>query len=62
VGSRLGAIVSNQSEVIRGRKDMDDKLKALEEDYKNREIEKPEHWGGYLVEPISIEFLAGKTK
>jgi len=59
-GSRLGAIVSNQSEVIENRKILEEQLKALEEHYKNKEIIKPQHWGGFLVSPISIEFWQGR--
>jgi len=59
-GSRLGAIVSNQSEVIENREILEEQLKALEEHYKNNEILKPLHWGGFLVSPISIEFWQGR--
>lgn len=59
-GSKLGALVSAQSEVIASRKEMEDELKALEQKYANKEIERPEHWGGYIVKPISIEFWQGR--
>ncbi|MCL6266415.1 pyridoxamine 5'-phosphate oxidase [Flagellimonas myxillae] len=60
VGSQLGAIVSNQSEVINSREALEAKLKALESSLGDREIERPKHWGGYLVRPISIEFWQGR--
>lgn len=60
IGSRLGAIISNQSEVIENRRVLDEKLKELEEKFKDNEIERPEHWGGYLVAPCSIEFWQGR--
>ena len=60
LGSRLGAILSNQSEVIENRKILEDKLKKLEETYNNKEPELPEYWGGYIVSPISIEFWQGR--
>lgn len=59
-GSKLGAIVSNQSEVIENREILEEQLKALEEHYKNNEILKPQHWGGFIVSPISIEFWQGR--
>ncbi len=59
-GSKLGALVSAQSEVIASRKEIEEKLKALEQEYANKEIERPEHWGGYIVKPISIEFWQGR--
>lgn len=60
LGSKLGAIVSNQSEVIENRKVLEDKLKSLEQEYLHKEVEKPGFWGGYLVAPISIEFWQGR--
>ena len=59
-GSKLGAIVSPQSSVIPSREYLDDKLKELEEEYANKEIERPEYWGGYIVKPQSLEFWQGR--
>lgn len=59
-GSKLGAIVSNQSGVISGREALEAELKRLEEIYKNKEAPRPKNWGGYLVKPISIEFWQGR--
>ncbi|PCJ93243.1 MAG: pyridoxamine 5'-phosphate oxidase [Flavobacteriaceae bacterium] len=59
-GSKLGAIVSAQSEVIASRKELEEKLKVLEKTYANKEIKRPDFWGGYLVRPISIEFWQGR--
>ena len=59
-GSQLGALVSNQSEVIENRKVIENKLVMLENQYSDKEIKKPANWGGYLVSPISIEFWQGR--
>ncbi|MDO6518943.1 pyridoxamine 5'-phosphate oxidase [Zobellia uliginosa] len=59
-GSKLGALVSDQSSVIPSREILETKLKALEREYENKEILRPEHWGGYLVRPQSIEFWQGR--
>ena len=59
-GSKLGAIVSNQSSVISSREILEEKLKELEKHYENKEIERPEFWGGYIVKPVSIEFWQGR--
>ncbi|MBU2945223.1 pyridoxamine 5'-phosphate oxidase [Zobellia uliginosa] len=59
-GSKLGAIVSEQSSVIESREELEDKLKNLEVEYQDKEITRPEHWGGYIVKPISIEFWQGR--
>ena len=39
---------------------LENKLKALELAYKDKEVERPEFWGGYIVKPISIEFWQGR--
>lgn len=59
-GSKLGAIVSNQSEVIPSRNYLDEKLKQLETELHNTEIVRPKYWGGYIVEPTEIEFWQGR--
>lgn len=59
-GSKLGAIVSNQSEVITSRTVLEEKLKQLEADCKGKEILRPKNWGGYIVEPQEIEFWQGR--
>ncbi|MGB5170287.1 MAG: pyridoxamine 5'-phosphate oxidase [Eudoraea sp.] len=60
-GSKLGAIVSNQSEVIPSREALLGDLQKLELEYENKEILRPAYWGGYLVRPISIEFWQGRA-
>jgi pyridoxamine 5'-phosphate oxidase len=60
-GSQLGAVVSNQSEVIESRQTLENKLKKLEQEYEGKEIPRPKHWGGYLVRPSEIEFWQGRA-
>ena len=60
LGSRLGAILSDQSSVIKNREVLNDKLKTLEEKYKDKNVTRPDYWGGILVSPISIEFWQGR--
>lgn len=61
LGSQLGAIVSPQSEVIPNRDYLENKLRELELSTKTKdEINRPEHWGGYLVKPYQIEFWQGR--
>ncbi|WP_439151178.1 pyridoxamine 5'-phosphate oxidase [Winogradskyella sp.] len=59
-GSQLGAVVSNQSEVVKNRSELETKLKDLESRYEGKEIERPKHWGGYIVKPIEVEFWQGR--
>ena len=59
-GSKLGAIVSPQSEVISSRDYLDNKLRELESTYEGKEIPRPDYWGGFLVRPIEVEFWQGR--
>lgn len=59
-GSQLGALVSDQSSVISSRQVLEEELSQLEKEYKNKEVPRPEHWGGYMVKPESIEFWQGR--
>lgn len=59
-GSKLSAIVSQQSEVIPSRESLEKKLKALEQRYAGKEIPRPPYWGGYLVRPVAMEFWQGR--
>lgn len=59
-GSQLGAIVSNQTEVVINRTELEEKLKALETEYEGKEIERPKYWGGYIVKPVELEFWQGR--
>ncbi|WP_445452161.1 pyridoxamine 5'-phosphate oxidase [Flavobacterium sp. 25HG05S-40] len=59
-GSKLGAIVSSQSEVIPSRAYLDEKLKALENQFEGKAIPRPDFWGGFLVRPTEVEFWQGR--
>lgn len=59
-GSQLGAIVSPQSSYIPNRDFLENKLKILEKEYENKEVIRPNHWGGYLARPYEIEFWQGR--
>jgi pyridoxamine 5'-phosphate oxidase len=59
-GSKLGAIVSNQSEVVPSRAYLEENLKQLEKDFESMVIPRPKHWGGYLVVPVEVEFWQGR--
>ena len=59
-GSKLGAIVSNQSEVVPSRDFLEDNLKQLEANFDGMVIPRPEHWGGFLVTPLEVEFWQGR--
>jgi pyridoxamine 5'-phosphate oxidase len=59
--SRLGAWVSNQSEVIESREILERRLQEFHSKYENQEIPRPPHWGGLRVIPTGIEFWQGRS-
>ncbi len=59
-GSQLGALVSPQSSVISSRQFLEDRLSALTDEYLNKPIPRPDHWGGVVVKPVQIEFWQGR--
>jgi pyridoxamine 5'-phosphate oxidase len=58
--SQIGAWASDQSEVITGRDILEKRAQELETLYCDREIDCPEHWGGYRLNPDRIEFWKGR--
>lgn len=47
VDSRLGAWVSEQSQVIADRSVLDQRLAALQAKYADQDVPRPEHWGAF---------------
>lgn len=60
-GSRIGAWASPQSTVIKGREVIEENVTSLEKRFAGGTIPRPEHWGGYLVKPVNIEFWQGRS-
>ncbi|CAN5796630.1 pyridoxamine 5'-phosphate oxidase [soil metagenome] len=59
-GSQLGAWASQQSQTVDSREPLEERLRELEAEYEGRQIPRPPFWGGYRVEPLSIEFWQGR--
>jgi|SRR6201988_1498875 len=59
--SQIGAWASPQSETISGREVLEQRAKELETLYSDREIDCPEHWGGYRLRPERIEFWKSRV-
>jgi len=58
--SQIGAWASEQSEVIAGRDVLERRAQELETLYCDRDVDCPEHWGGYRLKPERIEFWKGR--
>jgi pyridoxamine 5'-phosphate oxidase len=59
--SRIGAWASPQSAVIENRLVIEQNVERYSSIFANDSIERPDHWGGYIVKPRSIEFWQGRS-
>lgn len=57
---KLGAWVSPQSKLLKNRRELDDLQLFYEDKFKNTEIPRPPHWGGFIVLPTVVEFWQGR--
>jgi len=58
--SQVGAVVSPQSQVIESRQWLDEKYEDVLKQFENANVQRPAHWGGYIVRPVIIEFWQGR--
>jgi len=59
-GSRIGAWASNQSEVIAGRDVLERQVEEWTARHPSGDVPRPPHWGGYRVQPETVEFWQGR--
>lgn len=58
-GSKLGAWASHQSERLTSRNELEERVQQLATQYQD-EVPRPPHWGGYIIEPLRVEFWQGR--
>ncbi len=58
--SRLSAVISNQSQVVPDREYLEILWASQQDQSFAQGIRRPVYWGGYMVEPFSIEFWQGR--
>lgn len=61
VESQLGAWASPQSHVIENRGILDENFEHYRRYFKEHDMKKPPHWGGYLIRPHYFEFWQGRA-
>jgi len=61
VESQLGAWASPQSRIIESRQVLDENYKHYKHHFQENKIEKPPHWGGFLIRPQYFEFWQGRS-
>jgi pyridoxamine 5'-phosphate oxidase len=58
-GSQIGAWASLQSQTLPDRDTFEQRVARYEHEFEGRDVTRPAHWGGYLVEPDMLEFWYG---
>jgi pyridoxamine 5'-phosphate oxidase len=62
--SRIGAWVSRQSAPVASRAELDERWSELAARWPDRggpdDVPLPEHWGGFVVRPVEVEFWQGR--
>lgn len=58
--SRIGAWSSPQSTVIKNRELLQQNVVKYNKQFQNRNIPRPNNWGGYIVKPNCFEFWQGR--
>lgn len=58
--SQLGAWTSQQSSTVDSRKELEAKFNETKKRFENQEVSLPDFWGGYLLEPVYMEFWQGR--
>jgi len=59
--SQIGAWASPQSEPIADRSELDDRVREIEQRFAGGAVQRPDHWGGYLLRPDEVEFWQGQV-
>jgi pyridoxamine 5'-phosphate oxidase len=55
-GSQIGAWASQQSRPLATRAELEAAVDAYERRFGNGDVPRPDHWRGYRLEPVEIEF------
>jgi pyridoxamine 5'-phosphate oxidase len=58
-GSQIGAWASLQSQTLPDRETFEQRLLRFEREFEGRDVTRPPNWGGYVVEPDTLEFWYG---
>ena len=53
--AQISASISKQSEAVERREVLDTEFKKFADDYEGKEIPRPDHWGGVIIQPEKVE-------
>lgn len=60
LGSQVGAHISPQSQVIESRHWLTGREFEVLKQFDGKPVPRPTNWGGYIVQPVTIEFWQGR--
>ena len=55
-GSQIGAWASQQSHVLNSREELERRVAEIDQEFADRDIERPQYWGGFRLTPTRFEF------
>jgi pyridoxamine 5'-phosphate oxidase len=58
--SQIGAWASDQSSELQNREELEQKVLDFTNRFEATEVPRPPHWGGYLIQPETVEFWQGR--
>ena len=53
--AQISASISKQSETVESREVLDAEFKKFADNYEGKEIPRPDHWGGIIIQPEKVE-------
>ncbi len=59
--SQISAWASCQSEKLSGLNELMERYRVYEMKYEGKKVERPPHWGGYILSPVYFEFWQGQV-
>ncbi len=60
-GSRFSAAASVQSQPVSDRSVLEQRVAKLHEEHPDGNVPRPDVWGGYLLQPVRLEFWQGRA-
>ncbi|WP_010203512.1 pyridoxamine 5'-phosphate oxidase [Salinibacterium sp. PAMC 21357] len=60
-GSQIAAHASEQSQPIASRMLLEERVRECESEFEGHDVPRPADWGGFVVEPSTIEFWQGRS-
>ena len=53
--AQISASISKQSETVESREVLDAEFKKFADNYEGKDIPRPDHWGGIIIQPEKVE-------